>query len=77
MQLKKLWTNLKQQQRDALTKERQSRLATVGGPEGPTINIDPNISAIVPNLMTTAPILFSSNLPEDVMEGKNNNFRYF
>ena len=26
--------------------------------------------------MTTAPILFSSNLPEDVMERKNNNFRY-
>ena len=42
-----------------------------------TINIDPNISAIVPNLIITAPLLFSSNLPEDAMEGKNNNFHYF
>jgi len=39
--LKKLWTNLKQTQRELLTKEKQARLATGGGPPPPEINIDP------------------------------------
>ncbi|XP_011705376.1 PREDICTED: uncharacterized protein LOC105460588, partial [Wasmannia auropunctata] len=60
-QLKKLWTNLKQAQRDALTKERQSRLATGGGPQEIEANIDPDILNIAPHLMTNAPVLFSSN----------------
>lgn len=68
-QLKKLWTNLKQSQRDALTKERQSRLATGGGPQEEEANIDPNILNIAPHLMTTAPVLFTSNMAETETEG--------
>ena len=63
---------MKQQQRDALTKERQSRLATNGGPEREAVKIDPNINTIVLYLTNTAPTLFSSNLEKSVMEGKKN-----
>ncbi|KYN29137.1 UPF0439 protein C9orf30 like protein [Trachymyrmex cornetzi] len=58
-QLKKLWTNLKQTQRDIITKERQARFATGGGPEAPSSELDPNVALIAPNLMATAPTLFS------------------
>lgn len=70
-QLKKLWTNLKQAQRDALTKERQSRLATGGGPQEIEANIDPDILNIAPHLMTNAPVLFSSNMTETEMKDKH------
>lgn len=62
--MKKLWTNLKQSQREALTKERQSRMATGGGPEETDANIDPDILNIVPDLMKTASAAFSSNMTE-------------
>lgn len=68
-QLKKLWANLKQSQRDALTKEKQARLATGGGPLEKEANIDPDILNIAPNLMKTAPVLFTSNMTEKEMEG--------
>lgn len=67
--IKKLWANLKQSQRDALTKEKQARLATGGGPPEKEANIDPDILNIAPNLMKTAPVLFTSNMTEKEMEG--------
>ncbi|XP_077257677.1 uncharacterized protein LOC143894879 [Temnothorax americanus] len=69
-QLKKLWGNLKQTQRDALTKEKQSRLATGGGPQEADTNVDPDILNIAPHLMKTAPVLFSSNMTETEIEEK-------
>ena len=78
MQLKKLWGNLKQQQKwDAAIKERQSRLATSEIHKSEAVNIDSNISGTVSNMILTAPVVFSSDLHEDVMEGKQNNFCYF
>jgi hypothetical protein len=71
-QLKKLWANLKQSQRDALTKEKQSRLATGGGPQVQEANIDPDILNIAPHLMETAPVLFSSNMSEEEIKGQSN-----
>lgn len=69
-QLKKLWANLKQSQRDALTKERQSCMATGGGPHETEANIDPDIANIAPHLMKTAPVLFTSNMTEKQINGK-------
>ncbi|XP_034944850.1 uncharacterized protein [Chelonus insularis] len=71
-QLKKWWSNLKSDQRDALTKERQARMATGGGSPIPTVDVDPEIENIVPNLMTSAPTLFSSNIPRDKIERRRN-----
>ncbi|KYN50475.1 hypothetical protein ALC57_00112, partial [Trachymyrmex cornetzi] len=68
-QLKKLWTNLKQTQREAITKERQSRLATGGGPPEAEANIDPDIANIAPTLMKTAPVLFTCNMTETEING--------
>lgn len=71
-QLKKLWAkNLKQSQRDALTKEKQSRLATGGGPQEAEISVDPDILNIAPHLMENAPVLFSSNMTETEIKGKS------
>ncbi|XP_066585637.1 myb/SANT-like DNA-binding domain-containing protein 3 [Prorops nasuta] len=69
-QLKKLWRNLKQGQREALTKERQSRFKTGGGPPDEIIHTDPDISNIAPNLMMSAPMLFSSNMSEKEVQDK-------
>ncbi|XP_039303306.1 uncharacterized protein LOC120357263 [Solenopsis invicta] len=63
-QLKKLWTNLKQSQREALTREKQSYLATGEGPPAVQIEIDPDISNIASNLMKTAPVSFTSNMSD-------------
>lgn len=68
-QLKKLWANLKQSQRDALTKEKQSRLATGGGPEETEAKIDPDVLNIAPHLMENAPVLFTSNMTDIEIEG--------
>jgi hypothetical protein len=38
--------NLKHSQREAMTKERQSRLMTGGGPVSPPAQLDPDIAAI-------------------------------
>jgi len=70
-QLKKLWANLKQSQRDALTKEKQSRLATGGGPQEIEASVDPDILNIAPHLMETAPVLFTSNMTETEVESKS------
>jgi len=68
--LKKFWSNLKAQQRQAITRENQARMATGGGPEPAIINeIDPDIAALTPHLMATAPTIFSSNMSIDIMEG--------
>lgn len=62
-QLKKYWSNLKQQNKNVLTAERQSRFLTGGGPEEKNHDdVDPNVLEIVPDLMTTAPSVSSSNL---------------
>ncbi|XP_066590779.1 myb/SANT-like DNA-binding domain-containing protein 3 [Prorops nasuta] len=64
-QLKKLWRNLKQGQREALTKEKESHFRTGGGPADEIFAIVPDISNIAPNLMMTAPVMFSSNMTEN------------
>lgn len=55
---------MKAAQRNILTKERQTRLATGGGPEERTCEIDPDIALITPNLLEMALIHFSSDLSE-------------
>lgn len=65
---------MKTKQRSALTKERQQRLATGGGPPTQDAEVDPDIMLIVPSLDTTAPILFSSNMSEDEIAGKHHSF---
>ncbi|XP_025158063.1 uncharacterized protein LOC112589350 isoform X2 [Harpegnathos saltator] len=69
-QLKKLWTNIKQTQRELLTKEKQARLTTGGGPPLPEINIDPDVAIIAPHLLKTAPVLFTSNITENEINEK-------
>jgi len=66
-QLKKLWSNLKEMQGDASTSE-QAKFATDGGAEVPSIKIDPDIAMITPNIMTTAPVLFTSNMSDKKIE---------
>jgi len=63
---------LKQSQREALTKERQSVMATGGGRHKAETNIDPDIVNIAPHLMKTAPVLFSSNMSEAEINGMYN-----
>jgi len=60
---------LKQSQREALTKEKQSRLATGGGSQETEANVDPDIVNIAPHLMQTAPTLFTSNMTEAEING--------
>jgi len=67
-QLKKLWINLKEMQEDALISEKQERFTTDEGAEIPSIKIDPDIAMITPNLMTTVPVLFTSNMSDDEIE---------
>ncbi|XP_077270878.1 uncharacterized protein LOC143902059 isoform X2 [Temnothorax americanus] len=55
---------MKQSQREVLTKERQARLSTGGGPPPSDTKIDPDIALITPHLLKTAPVLFSSNMSE-------------
>lgn len=69
-QLKKLWANLKQCQREAITKERQARLTTGGGPPERETTVDPDIANIAPHLMQTAPCAFSSNMSESCLNDK-------
>ncbi|KAK2577756.1 hypothetical protein KPH14_001335 [Odynerus spinipes] len=63
-----MWCNMKGTQRDNLTREKQSRLATGGGPEVPAAEVDPDIAEITPNLMTIAPIIFSSNMSNEALK---------
>lgn len=44
-----------------MTTERQSRFLTGGGPQQNIDEVDPNVLDIVPDLMTTAPTVSSSN----------------
>lgn len=55
---------------ELLTKEKQARLATGGGPPPPETSIDPDVAAIAPHLLETAPILFSSNMTDNEIKGK-------
>lgn len=69
-QLKKLWANTKQTQREILTIEKQVYLATGGGPPLSETNIDPDVVVITPHFMETAPVLFSSNMTENEINSK-------
>lgn len=60
---------MKQTQREAITREKQSRMATGGGPPQPEANVDPDIANIAPHLMKTAPVLFTSNMTESEING--------
>lgn len=40
-------------------------MATGGGPEESKVDIDPDVALIAPNLMKTAPVLFTSNMTEE------------
>lgn len=64
-----MWTNLKQNQRDIITKERQARFATGGGPEK-TFHGNRSRCCSNSTLMSTAPVLFSSNMNDNEIEGK-------
>ncbi|XP_070529790.1 myb/SANT-like DNA-binding domain-containing protein 3 [Cardiocondyla obscurior] len=70
-QLKKLRANLKQSQKDALTKEKQLRLATGGGSLENEAEIDLDILNIAPHLMETASVLFTSNMSEKEIQDKH------
>lgn len=59
--MKKYWSNLKQQSKNILTAEKQSRFLIGGGPHKNVGEVDPNVLDIIPNLMTTAPTFSSSN----------------
>lgn len=61
---------MKATQRSTLTKERQARLATGGGPEEKVSEIDPDIALVAPNLLEMAPTRFSSDLSEAEIRGK-------
>lgn len=59
-------------QRDPLTKEKQAHLATGGGPTVTPVHVDPDIAFILPNMLRVAPIIFSSNISEEVINGWSN-----
>ncbi|XP_076545450.1 myb/SANT-like DNA-binding domain-containing protein 3 [Osmia lignaria lignaria] len=69
-QLKKMWSNMKAAQRTAIMRERQSRLATGGGPAEPAAEINPQIAEIVPSLMQNAPTILSSNYTEEELANR-------
>ncbi|XP_034192530.1 uncharacterized protein LOC117609888 [Osmia lignaria lignaria] len=69
-QLKKMWSNMKSAQRNAIMRERQSRLAIGGGPAEPGAEINPEIAEIVPLLMKNAPTILSSNFAEEELANR-------
>jgi len=44
-------------------------MATGGGPEETEANIDPDVAVIAPHLMRTAPVIFTSNMTEENVNG--------
>ncbi|XP_077276970.1 uncharacterized protein LOC143905418 [Temnothorax americanus] len=64
-QLKKYWSNLKQQNKNILTAERQARFLTGGSPQKNVGEVDSNVLDIKPSLMTTAPTISSSNFTKN------------
>lgn len=61
---------MKATQRNALTKERQERLATEGVPAKKNSEIDSYIALVAPNLFEMAPTQFSSDLSETEIYSK-------
>lgn len=53
--------NLKQRQRESMTKERQHRMATGGGPSTSAAEIDPDVAQIAPALMVEIPEAIDSD----------------
>lgn len=68
-QLKKYWSNLKQQNKNILTIERQARFLTGGGPEKNVGEVDSDVLNIIPSLMTIAPTICSSNFTRNESTG--------
>ncbi|XP_047036311.1 uncharacterized protein LOC124642056 [Helicoverpa zea] len=64
-QLRRLWVNTKQRQREALTKERQHRLATGGGPSISDAVVDPDVSMVAPALIVGIDNAIDSDLVEE------------
>lgn len=62
-QLKKLWKNIKQAQKNDTIKERQARTGSVGGVETSTTNPDFDPNSMAPFFMNTP--MFSSNLSSE------------
>ena len=54
-------------QRDAATMEKQAHLATGGDLTVTPAHVDPEIVFILPDMLRVAPIIFSSNISDDVM----------
>uniref|UniRef100_A0A2A4JIL7 Regulatory protein zeste n=1 Tax=Heliothis virescens TaxID=7102 RepID=A0A2A4JIL7_HELVI len=65
-QLRRLWINTKQRQREALTKERQHRLSTGGGPSISDAVIDPDVSMVAPALIVGIDNAVDSDVVEDL-----------
>lgn len=68
--VKEIVDELKIRSRDALTKERQARMASGGGPESHQTNVDLDIANITPDLMKTAPCQFTSNMTESCLNSQ-------
>lgn len=68
-QLKKYWSNLKQQNKNILTAERQARFLTGGGPEKNVGEVDSDVLDRIPSLMTTVPTMSSSNFTRNESTG--------
>uniref|UniRef100_A0A2A4IY09 Regulatory protein zeste n=1 Tax=Heliothis virescens TaxID=7102 RepID=A0A2A4IY09_HELVI len=65
-QLRRLWQNLKTRQRDALTRERQHRMATGGGGPCPDAVVNVDIAEIAPALLVEISDTLDSNCDEFV-----------
>ncbi|XP_076672300.1 uncharacterized protein LOC143371228 isoform X2 [Andrena cerasifolii] len=59
-----MWSNMEGNQGDASMKEKQAHLANGGGP---TVHVNPDIAFILPDMLRVAPIIFSSNISEEVI----------
>lgn len=68
-QLKKYWSNVKQQNKNTLIVERQARFLTGRGPEKTVSQVDPNVLDIISSLMTTGPTISSSNFSTQELAG--------
>lgn len=61
---------MKHNQRDILTKRKQAHLTTGGDPQPPEIIPDSDVAAIAPHLFQTAPVIFTSNMTGNEINGK-------
>ncbi|KAF9408125.1 hypothetical protein HW555_012099 [Spodoptera exigua] len=69
-QLRLLWVNTKQRQSEALTKERQHRLATGGGPSISDAVVDPDVPMVAPALIVGIDNAIDSDLVEEYSQSQ-------